>query len=250
MSMKSANRQITSTGQGGSDGVPDTTAAWPLTQMALALRRGWWIAVLVVVVVGALSQARFTREPVSYLTSQTLYIVVTPTGTSTNYDSYQAAVWAETIGHALAEGRLTTVSGGFAQAINVQLAGMTAAGGGPHNLTSSQFQQDLSWSNYGNQVVLTASWTSPGGATRLLSATVTALEEGDLTHVTIWRGELPPSMVAHVVTGGVPTPPQLNQQQHQAEFEQLVLARLALSLPAGIFLIFAWDWLRRRMRKE
>jgi hypothetical protein len=217
----------------------------PFLAMAAALRRSWWIAALVVAVVGAVSYARFTKEPMTYYTSQTLYISVTPTGASSSYDNYQAAVWAETIGHALAEGRLTTVIGGFANAINAQLSASATADTNPHDLSSSQFQQDLSWSNYGNQVVLTASWTSPGGASELLSATIAALIQGNLTHVTIWRGALPGNMVAHVVTGGAPSTPQLDQQQRQAQLVDLVLARLALSLPAGILLIFAWEWLRR-----
>jgi uncharacterized protein involved in exopolysaccharide biosynthesis len=54
-----------------------------ISAMGGALRRSWWIAVLVVIVVGAVSFARFIREPVTYLTSQTLYIVVTPTGVTT-----------------------------------------------------------------------------------------------------------------------------------------------------------------------
>jgi hypothetical protein len=242
--MKSASQQPAGMERGRVGAVVAATAP-PFLAMAAALRRSWWIAALVVVVVGAVSYARFTKEPMTYDTSQPLYIIVTPTGASSSYENYQTDVWAETIGHALAEGRLTTVIGGFANAINSQLSGTARADTNPHNLSSSQFQQDLSWSNYGNQVVLTASWTSPGGASELLSATVAALIQGNLTHVTIWRGALPGNMVAHVVTGGVPTAPQLDQQQQQAELEDLVLARLALSLPAGILLIFAWEWLRR-----
>ena len=242
--MKSASQQLADRERDRSEEAPPA-GAQAISWMARALRRSWWIVALVVIVVGVVSYARFTREPVTYSTSQTLYIVVMPTGAPSNYDSYQASVWAETIGHALSEGRLTTVIGGFGDSINAQLAATVASGSDPRDLSSSQFQRDLSWSNYANQVVLTASWSSPGGASKLLSATVTALIQGNLRHVTIWRGELPESLVAHVITSGVPTPPQLDQQQQQAQFIDQVLAHLALSLPAGILLVFAWEWLRR-----
>jgi hypothetical protein len=241
--MKSTS-QVAGRDQGRVEVEPDATAR-PFAEMAGVLRRGWWIALLVVVVAGVVPYARFTREPVTYHSSQTLYIVVTPVGASSNYDNYQAAAWAETIGHALAEGRLTSVSGSFAGAINTLLAGMAESGGDPRALSSSQFQQNLSWSNEGNHVVLTASWTSPEGARELLAATVTALGEGNLTHVTVWRGALPDNLVAHVMAAGAPTSAQPDHQLQQERFVEEVLARLALSVPAGILLLFALEWLRR-----
>src|SRR5262249_8630599 len=108
-----------------------------------ALQDGWWLVVLVVALVGAISEIQYLRAPRLYVAEQKFYIEVLPVGSSSSYDNYQASVWAETIGHALAAGRLTTVTGGFTAAINHELSGKNA----PHHFSSAQLGQALTWSN-------------------------------------------------------------------------------------------------------
>jgi hypothetical protein len=235
--MKTIENQVESRSMGHELGVGSAFSTG-----ARALRQGWWLVALVIVLVATLSLAEYILGPHTYRVEQSLSIVVTPIGASSTYDNYQASVWEETIGHALAEGRLTTVIGGFDESINAQLAADPASTS-PHNLSQSQFQQDLAWSNSGNSVVLTAYWTTGEGAVALLHATIAALLAGDLTHVTIWRGALPANLEARIMTAGPATAPELDPRQ-QAAAQQLLLARLLLSLPAGLLLLFGWQWLR------
>ena len=218
---------------------------WRQVWAALAgsLKRGWWLFALVVITVSALSLAQYLRGPRLYQTSQSFYILVSPIGASTSYDNYQASVWAETIGHALAEGRLTMVSSDFAPAINAALA-KEPGKSSPHDLSPSQLQRYLSWSNSGNMVVVTAGWTSPEGASALLQATSTAVEAGDLRHVTIWRGALPSQLVAHIIAAAPATPSELVVSQQSAA-QQLMLERITLGILAGLLLIPAWAWVER-----
>jgi hypothetical protein len=209
-----------------------------------AHRNGWWLVVLVVALVGIISGIQYLRAPRMYFAKQNYYIQVLPINSSSSYDNYQASVWAETIGHALAEGRLTAVVGSFTATINHELSGKNA----PHNLSSAGLQRALSWSNSGNEVMLTATWPTPEGAAALVSAATAALLTGDLTYVTIWRGALPENLVAHVETTGLPSAPALDQLQ-QAELRGLVLARLALSVPAGLLLLFGWTTVLRVMSR-
>jgi len=211
-----------------------------------ALRQGWWMVVLVVALVGAISGFQYLRAPRIYFAQQKFYIQVLPTGTSSSYDNYQAGVWAETIGHALAEGRLTAVAGGFTAAINGELREKS----GPHELTAAELQRALIWSNAANTVTLTAYWSTPEGAAALVSATTAALVSGNLTHVTIWRGALPENLVVNVEALGEPSAPEVDLAQRQAEFNSLLLARLALSLPAGLLLLFGMACLRQVSRSK
>jgi hypothetical protein len=208
-----------------------------------AVRRGWWLFVLAVVLASGLAVVGYARRTSQYQSEQAYVILVTPPSASTSYDLYQAGVWEETIGHALAEGRLTTVVGGSASGIDAQLAKDKGAGV-PHNLSPTQLKHSLVWSNSGNSVLLTAYWTTPEGANALVRATTAALESGDLSHVTIWRGALPPQMVARVISSGPATPPALNQSR-QAGAEQLLLTRLLLGVAAGVLLLLIWEWALR-----
>ncbi len=219
--------------------------AWRQVWAALAssLKRGWWLFAVVVITVSALSLAQYLRGQRLYQTSQSFYILVSPIGASTSYDNYQASVWAETIGHALAEGRLTMVSSDFAPAINAALA-KNPGTSSPHDLSPSQLQRYLSWSNSGNMVVVTAGWTSPEGASALLQATSTAVEAGDLRHVTIWRGALPSQLVAHIIAAAPATPSEQVVSQQSAA-RQLMLERITLGILAGLLLIPAWAWVER-----
>jgi hypothetical protein len=210
---------------------------------AKALRQGWWLVVLVVALVGAIEGIQYLRAPRAYFAAQKFYIQVLPVGASSSYDNYQASVWAETIGHALAEGRLTQGTGGFTAAINSELKGKI----GPHDLTSAELGRALVWSNFGNMVTLNAYWSTPEGAAALVSATTAALLSGDLTHVTIWRGALPENLVAYAEVVGPPSAPELYQGQQEAELRGLLLARLALSVPAGLLLLFGLAWRQRRI---
>ncbi len=206
------------------------------------IRHSWWLAALVIVLVAAIALAQFASTPPVYRAQQSFYIVVAPVGASTSYENYQASAWEESIGHALSEHKLTTVIGGFAVAINSRLAANDTIGG-PQNLTQSQFEQDLSWNNYQNHVVLTAYWTTPQGATDLLNATIGALIAGDLTHVTTMRGPVPPDLTAQIVTDGAATPPNLDPG-HAIAAQQLLLTRISLGVVAGILLMLGWEWLR------
>jgi hypothetical protein len=213
-----------------------------------AVRRGWWLFVLAVVLASSLALVGYAKRTPQYQSEQAYVILVAPAGASTTYDLYQAAVWEETIGHALAEGRLTTVAGGFASEINAQLAEEKGVGA-PLQLSTAQLKQSLVWSNSGNSVVLTAYWTTPQGASALVRATTAALESGDLSHVTIWRGALPPQMVARVIPSGPATPPSLNQSR-QAAAEQLLLTRVILGVAASVLLLFIWEWVQRLVRRR
>jgi hypothetical protein len=213
-----------------------------------ALRRGWWLFVLAVVLASGLAVVGYARRTPQYQSEQSYFILVAPPSASTSYDLYQAGVWEETIGHALAEGRLTTVVGGFAPQIDAQLAKYTGAGV-PHNLSPTQLKQSLVWSNSGDSVLLTAYWTTPEGASALVRATTAALESGDLSHVTIWRGALPPQMVARVIPSGPATPPAPNQSR-QAAADQLLLTRLLLGVAAGVLLLLIWEWVQRLARRR
>src|SRR5579883_1026136 len=184
------------------------------------IRHSWWLAALVIVLVAAIALAQFASTPPVYRAQQSFYIVVAPVGASTSYENYQASAWEESIGHALSEHKLTTVIGGFAGAINSRLAANDTIGG-PQNLTQSQFEQDLSWNNYQNHVVLTAYWTTPQGATDLLNATIGA----------------------QIVTDGAATPPNLDPG-HAIAAQQLLLTRISLGVVAGILLMLGWEWLR------
>ena len=199
------------------------------------LRTEWWLVILVVALVAIISGIQYLRVPRMYFARQEFYIQVLPTGSSSSYDNYQASVWEETIGHALIEGRLTEVVGGFTAAINHELSGKNA----PQNLSSAELRRALSWSNSGNEVTLTATSSTPEGAAALVSATTAALLSEDLTHLTIGRGALPESLVAHVEVLGPPSAPALDQAQ-QSELRSLVLARLALSVLTGLLLLFSW----------
>lgn len=213
-----------------------------------AVRRGWWLFVLAVILASSLSLLGYARRTSQYQSERNYVILVTPPSASTTYDLYQAGVWEETIGHALAEGRLTTVGGEFASLIDAQLA-MVKAVGVPLNLSPTQLQQSLVWSNSGNSVLLTASWTTPEGATALVRAATAALESGDLTHVTIWRGALPPQMVARIIPSGPATPPALDQSR-EAAAQQLLLTRLALGVASGLLLLLIWEWVQRLARRR
>jgi hypothetical protein len=214
----------------------------------MAVRRGWWLFILAVILASGLSLLGYARRTPHYLSKQSYVILVTPASASTTYDLYQAGVWEETIGHALAEGRLTTAVGGFTALIDAQLARYTGAGV-PRNLSSTQLRQSLAWSNSGNSVLLTASWTTPAGVSALVRATTAALESGDLAHVTIWRGALPPQMVARIIPSGPAIAPALDQSR-QAAAEQLLLTRLVLGVAAGILLLLIWEWVQRLTRRR
>jgi hypothetical protein len=213
-----------------------------------AVRRGWWLFVLAVVLASGLAVVGYARRTSQYQSQQSYVILVTAPSASSSYDLYQAGVWEETIGHALAEGRLTTVVGGFASRIDAQLA-KNAGTGVPHNLSSTQLKESLVWSNSGNSVLLTAYWTTPQGASALVHATTAALESGDLSHVTIWRGALPPQMVARVIPSGPETPPAPNQSVQSAA-KQLLLTRLLLGVAAGVVLLLIWEWVQRLARRR
>jgi hypothetical protein len=213
-----------------------------------AVRRGWWLFVLSVVLASSLALVGYARRTPQYQSEQAYDILVAPSGAPTTYDLYQAAVWEETIGHALAEGRLTTVDGGFASLINARLAEEKGVGA-PLQLSTAQLKQSLVWSNSGNSVVLTAYWTTPEGASALVRATTAALESGDLSNVTIWRGALPPGMVARVIPSGPATPPSLNQSR-QAAAVQLLLTRVILGVVASVLLLLIWEWVQRLVRRR
>jgi hypothetical protein len=213
-----------------------------------AVRRGWWLFVLAMILASSLSLVGYARRTSRYRSERAYVILVTPASASTTYDLYQAGVWEETIGHALAEDRLTTVAGGFASLIDAQLAKDTGAGV-PQDLSLTQLQQSLVWSNSGNSVLLAASWTTSEGASALVRATTAALESGDLSHVTIWRGALPPQMVARIIPSGPATPPALDQSR-QAAAEQLLLTRLALGAASGLLLLLIWEWVQRLARRR
>ncbi|MGO8948921.1 MAG: hypothetical protein ACLQUY_14985 [Ktedonobacterales bacterium] len=240
---KSAENQIESNVLGVNAPPERREAALSGPSLVRVFRHGWWLVGLVVILVSALSLAQYLRGPRSYQTEQSFYIVVSWAGASTTYDNYQTSVWTETIGHALAEGRLTTVAGGFTPAINAQLAKYGAVSS-PRSLSASQLQRYLTWTNSGNIVVLTANWTTPTGSQALLQAATTAVEDGDLTHVTVWRGALPPEMSARIITAAPATSPQLDQSQQTAA-EQLMLSRIALGIVAALFLVLVWDWVLR-----
>jgi hypothetical protein len=213
-----------------------------------AVRRGWWLFVLAVVLASGLAVVGYARRTSQYQSEQSYVILVTSPSASTSYDLYQAGVWEETIGHALAEGRLTTAVGEFVSRIDAELARDTEAGV-PHNLSPTQLKQSLVWSNSGNRVLLTAYWTTPQGASALVRATTAALESGDLSHVTIWRGALPPQMVARVILSGPATPPAPNQSRQTAAV-QLLLSRLLLGVAAGVLLLLTWEWVQRLARRR
>jgi hypothetical protein len=217
-------------------------------EVVMAVRRGWWLFVLAVILASSLSLVGYARRTSQYQSERAYVILVTPPSASTTYDLYQAEVWEETIGHALAEGRLTTVAGGFTSRVDAQLA-KDGRAGVPHNLSPTQLQRSLVWSNSGNSVLLTASWTTPEGASALVRATTAALEGGDLTHVTIWRGALPPQMVARIIASGPATPPTLDQSR-QAAAEQLLLTHLALGMASGLLLLLIWEWVQRLARRR
>ncbi len=204
------------------------------------LRRSGWLFLLVVVVVGVLAVVQYYRGARSYWTQQSFYILVSPVGAASTYDNYQAGVWEETIGHALAEGRLTTVTGTFASAINAELAKDTSSNS-PEHLTPTQLQHDLSWSNSGNLVVLTDHWTSSQGSVVLLRATAAAVEDGDFTHLTIWRGGLPPGLAVRMIPASAASAPALDQSQRSAA-RQLLLQRIALGTLGGLLLMLVWEW--------
>jgi hypothetical protein len=213
-----------------------------------AVRWGGWLFVLAVILASSLSLVGYARRTSRYQSARAYVILVTPAGASTTYDLYEAGVWEETIGHALAEGRLTTVAGGFASLIDAQL-GKEKGVGVPHNLSPTQLQQSLVWSNSGNSVLLMASWTTPEGTSALVRATTAALESGDISHVTIWRGALPPQMVARIIPSGPATPPALDQSR-QAAAQQLLLTRLALGIASGLVLLLIWEWVQRLARRR
>jgi hypothetical protein len=217
-------------------------------EVIMAVRRGWWLFVLAVILASALSVAEYVRRTPRYQSGQPYVILVSPAGALTTYDLYQARVWEETIGHALTEGRLTTVAGGFTPLINAQLA-RDPADDVPHHLSPSQLRHNLAWSNSGNSIQLTAYWTTPEGASALVRATAAALQSGDLTHVTILRGGLPPQMVARIIPTAPATSAVVDQSQ-QAAAQQLLLAHLALGLVAGLLLLLIWEWVHRLVRRR
>jgi hypothetical protein len=213
----------------------------PLTWLAAALRRWWWIAALVTIVTLCLAVYGYASTRPIYVATQHLTVVLLPPGAATATEVARTEQDEQTIARLLAHGGIFA-SPPLDAAIASQLA---AHGGQGAGITAKDIASAVTATHAGNIVTLSARWREPGGARALVTAVAAALGGGALLPAVTQAGVLPPGASLRVEADGPPARPVVDQAV-AGTARALLLGRLALGVGTGLVLAFGTELLHMR----
>lgn len=202
----------------------------------VAVRRGWWLIALLVLLVVAGSLVQYfgpgTAQHDSYVATRSLRIIVVPMGTSTAYDGYAAARQEDEIARVLA------TSGLPSYAARGMRSDAAVSRPDIHTIVAG-----LSATHIGNLVILIAHGRTPAEADAIATAAAEGLDSTAVTTLLPPSLRLPSSESLLVQAEGSASQPTRDTTQGEAAVWQ-ILTHITLAFLAGVILAVLVGWRR------